>query len=129
MDSPIFRSSSARRFQKILEESPSPFLDDIDRLRMASAALTATIALKYEGTGTVEFLVDENKNFYFLELNARLQVKYPVTEMEITSPGHGVIKGIHAKEGNSIRAKKLGEKLVAYENAICNRLAWKQVEI
>jgi acetyl-CoA carboxylase biotin carboxylase subunit len=73
--------SIQRRFQKILEESPSPFLDDITRLRMASAALTAAIALKYEGAGTVEFLVDENKNFYFLELNARLQVEHPVTEM------------------------------------------------
>ena len=73
--------SIQRRFQKILEESPSPFLDDVTRLRMASAALTAAIALKYEGAGTVEFLVDENKNFYFLELNARLQVEHPVTEM------------------------------------------------
>ncbi len=73
--------SIQRRYQKILEECPSPFLDDTTRLRMAGVALTAAIATQYNGAGTVEFLVDREKNFYYLELNARLQVEHPVTEM------------------------------------------------
>ncbi len=73
--------SIQRRFQKILEECPSPFLDDTTRLRMAGAALSAAIAAHYSGAGTVEFLIDQKRNFYFLELNARLQVEHPVTEM------------------------------------------------
>ncbi len=73
--------SIQRRYQKILEECPSPFLDDTTRLRMAGVALSAAIAVKYIGAGTVEFLVDPEKNFYYLELNARLQVEHPVTEM------------------------------------------------
>ncbi len=73
--------SIQRRFQKILEECPSPFLDDTTRLRMAGVALSAAIAIQYDGAGTVEFLVDQEKNFYYLELNARLQVEHPVTEM------------------------------------------------
>jgi acetyl-CoA carboxylase biotin carboxylase subunit len=73
--------SIQRRYQKILEESPSPFLDDTTRLRMAGVALSAAIAVKYTGAGTVEFLVAPERNFYYLELNARLQVEHPVTEM------------------------------------------------
>ena len=73
--------SIQRRYQKILEECPSPFLDDTTRLRMAGVALTAAIATHYNGAGTVEFLLDREKNFYYLELNARLQVEHPVTEM------------------------------------------------
>jgi acetyl-CoA carboxylase biotin carboxylase subunit len=73
--------SIQRRYQKILEECPSPFLDDTTRLRMAGVALSSAIATKYNGAGTVEFLVDREKNFYYLELNARLQVEHPVTEM------------------------------------------------
>jgi len=73
--------SIQRRYQKILEECPSPFLDDTTRLRMAGVALTAAIATHYNGAGTVEFLLDPEKNFYYLELNARLQVEHPVTEM------------------------------------------------
>jgi acetyl-CoA carboxylase biotin carboxylase subunit len=73
--------SIQRRYQKVLEECPSPFLDDTTRLRMAGVALSAAIAVKYTGAGTVEFLVDPEKNFYYLELNARLQVEHPVTEM------------------------------------------------
>jgi acetyl-CoA carboxylase biotin carboxylase subunit len=73
--------SIQRRYQKILEECPSPFLDDTTRLRMAGVALSAALAVNYDGAGTVEFLVDHEKNFYYLELNARLQVEHPVTEM------------------------------------------------
>ena len=73
--------SIQRRYQKILEECPSPFLDDTTRLRMAGVALSAAIAVKYTGAGTVEFLVAPEGNFYYLELNARLQVEHPITEM------------------------------------------------
>ncbi len=73
--------SIQRRYQKILEECPSPFLDETTRLRMAGVALSAAIAVKYTGAGTVEFLVDPERNFYYLELNARLQVEHPATEM------------------------------------------------
>jgi len=73
--------SIQRRYQKILEECPSPFLDDTTRLRMAGVALSAAMAVKYTGAGTVEFIVDPERNFYYLELNARLQVEHPVTEM------------------------------------------------
>jgi acetyl-CoA carboxylase biotin carboxylase subunit len=73
--------SIQRRYQKILEECPAPFLDDTTRLRMAGVALSAAIAAKYIGAGTVEFLVAPQGNFYYLELNARLQVEHPVTEM------------------------------------------------
>lgn len=65
----------------IFEECPSPFLDDTTHLRMAGVALGAAISLNYVGAGTVEFLVDNQKHYYFLELNERLQVEHPVTEM------------------------------------------------
>jgi len=72
--------SLQRRFQKILEEAPSPTLDEKLREKMASEALKIVKELKYETVGTVEFLLDEKKNFYFLEINPRIQVEHPVTE-------------------------------------------------
>jgi acetyl-CoA carboxylase biotin carboxylase subunit len=75
--------SIQRRNQKVVEEAPSPFVDDELRRRMGEAAMKAVHALHYTSAGTIEFLVDENKNFYFLEMNTRLQVEHPVTE-EIT---------------------------------------------
>lgn len=70
-----------RRYQKLLEESPSPALDEELREKMARAALRVAGALNYFNAGTVEFILDEKKNFYFLEINSRIQVEHPVTEM------------------------------------------------
>ena len=70
-----------RRFQKLIEESPSPKLTTELRNTMAKAAIDAAKAVKYFNAGTVEFLLDQNEDFYFLEINARLQVEHPVTEL------------------------------------------------
>ncbi|MFN7684001.1 MAG: acetyl-CoA carboxylase biotin carboxylase subunit [Oligoflexia bacterium] len=70
-----------RRHQKLLEEAPSPVLDEALRQKMGEAALSLCKAVNYENVGTVEFLVDENLNFYFMEMNTRIQVEHPVTEM------------------------------------------------
>ncbi|MCH1520152.1 MAG: methylcrotonoyl-CoA carboxylase, partial [SAR324 cluster bacterium] len=73
--------SLQRRHQKIIEESPSPFMDDELRLSMADAAVAAAKAVKYTGAGTVEFIVGDDREFFFMEMNTRLQVEHPVTEM------------------------------------------------
>lgn len=72
--------SVQRRHQKLVEESPSPFMDKRLRNKMGKAAIKAAKAIDYEGVGTVEFLVDKNKDFYFMEMNTRIQVEHPVTE-------------------------------------------------
>ena len=72
--------SIQRRHQKLVEESPSPFMTDELREKMGAAAVSGASAIGYEGLGTIEFLVDKHRNFYFMEMNTRIQVEHPVTE-------------------------------------------------
>ena len=75
--------SIQRRHQKLTEEAPSPFMTIALRKKMGEAAIRAAESINYEGAGTVEFLVDKHKNFYFMEMNTRIQVEHPITEQVI----------------------------------------------
>ena len=99
--------SIQRRYQKIIEETPSPFIDDSLRNELSQTAITITKACNYSGAGTVEFLVDKHKKIFFLEMNTRLQVEHPITEM-VT--GFDLVKEqikIAAGEKNSFRQKDI----------------------
>lgn len=110
--------SIQRRHQKIVEESPSPFLDEKLRKNMTEAAIEIAKSIGYYNAGTIEFLVDENKNFYFLEINARLQVEHPVTEF-VT--GKDLVRAqIIIAEGGKIPWKK--EEISLREHAIESRI-------
>ncbi|MFL2570425.1 MAG: acetyl-CoA carboxylase biotin carboxylase subunit [Parvicellaceae bacterium] len=81
--------SIQRRHQKLVEETPSPFMTDSLRKKMGEAAKKAALAVNYEGVGTVEFLVDKHRKFYFMEMNTRIQVEHTITEEVIN---HDLIK-------------------------------------
>lgn len=107
--------SIQRRHQKLLEEAPSPILDPDLRQRMGDAAIAGALAVDYRGAGTVEFLVDKNRDFYFMEMNTRIQVEHPVTE-EVTdtdliewqlrvAEGEKITSGNHVPVGHSIECR------------------------
>lgn len=97
--------SVQRRHQKLIEESPSPFIDDVLREKMSQAAIQGAKSVNYIGAGTIEFLVDKDKNFYFMEMNTRIQVEHPVTE-EIT--GIDLIREqIRIANGEKLSKKKI----------------------
>ncbi|MCZ2100963.1 MAG: acetyl-CoA carboxylase biotin carboxylase subunit [Chitinophagales bacterium] len=105
--------SIQRRHQKLVEESPSPFMTDELREKMGEAAIKAGKSINYEGVGTVEFLVDKFRNFYFMEMNTRIQVEHPVTEEVID---HDLIKEqIKVAAGAPISGKNYYPKLFAME--------------
>jgi len=111
--------SVQRRHQKVIEEAPSPFLDKNLRARMGKAALKATSAANYVNAGTIEFLVDSKGNFYFIEMNTRIQVEHAVTE-EVT--GVDLIKEqIQVASGNrlSLSQKDIVLSKHAIECRIC----------
>jgi acetyl-CoA carboxylase biotin carboxylase subunit len=105
--------SVQRRHQKLIEESPSPFVDDQLRTKMGDAAIKGCKAVNYQNAGTIEFLVDKNKNFYFMEMNTRIQVEHPVTE-QVT--GHDLIKlQLRIAAGEKLPKKKISQRGHAIE--------------
>ncbi len=105
--------SIQRRHQKLMEETPSPFMTDELREQMGEAAIKAATAVRYEGVGTVEFLVDKHRQFYFMEMNTRIQVEHPITEEVIN---YDLIKEqIKIAAGSPISGKNYFPKLHAIE--------------
>ena len=105
--------SIQRRHQKLIEETPSPFITKKLRKEMGDAAIKAAEAVKYEGVGTVEFLVDKHRNFYFMEMNTRIQVEHPITEEVINYDL--VREQIKVAAGITISGKNYEPKLHAIE--------------
>jgi acetyl-CoA carboxylase biotin carboxylase subunit len=105
--------SVQRRHQKLIEESPSPFVDELLRKKMGEAAIKGCKAVAYENAGTIEFLVDKNKNFYFMEMNTRIQVEHPVTE-QVT--GHDLVKlQLQVAAGERLPRRKIVQRGHAME--------------
>ena len=105
--------SIQRRHQKLVEETPSPIMTDDLRKRMGEAAIKGASSIKYEGAGTIEFLVDKDLNFYFMEMNTRIQVEHPITE-EVTD--FDLIKEqIKVAAGIPISGKNYTPKLYSME--------------
>ncbi len=105
--------SVQRRHQKLIEESPSPFVDELLRKKMGDAAIKGCKAVAYENAGTIEFLVDKDKNFYFMEMNTRIQVEHPVSE-QVT--GHDLVKlQLQVAAGIRLPRKKIMQRGHAME--------------
>jgi acetyl-CoA carboxylase biotin carboxylase subunit len=105
--------SVQRRHQKLVEESPSPIVDEVLRTKMGDAAIKGCKAVGYQNAGTIEFLVDKDKNFYFMEMNTRIQVEHPVTE-QVT--GHDLIKlQLQVAAGERLPKKKIVQRGHAIE--------------
>lgn len=105
--------SIQRRHQKLVEETPSPFLTQSLREKMGETAVNAIKSIGYEGIGTIEFLVDEKKNFYFMEMNTRIQVEHPITE-EVT--GYDLIREqILLASGEKLSGKNYYPKMFSIE--------------
>lgn len=116
--------SVQRRNQKIVEESPSPFMTEALRREMGKQAVAAAKAVNYVGAGTIEFLVDKHRNFYFLEMNTRLQVEHPITEEVL---GIDLVKEqIFIAYGNPLRYKQ--EDIMQRGHAIECRICAEDAE-